>query len=82
MRRISGRMRFSFTRLPSLRRCQVICRTPKIGVSRNCSSIRRIRPRFCSVYIDYEAMGRDLERGGDVFTIESSYLEVHIFWNN
>jgi transposase InsO family protein len=29
-----------------LRKCQVICRTPKKGVSKNCSSICRIRPRF------------------------------------
>ncbi|MDA5555790.1 antirestriction protein ArdA [Shimia sp. MMG029] len=39
-------------------------------------------PENLAFYIDYEAMGRDFELGGDVFTIESSYQEVHIFWNN
>jgi hypothetical protein len=33
-------------------------------------------------YIDYEKMGRDLELGGDIFTIEAGYREVHIFWNH
>ena len=47
--RITRRMRFSFTRWPSLRRCQVICGTPKNGVSRNCSSIWRISIRFIAV---------------------------------
>ncbi|MCG8381189.1 MAG: antirestriction protein ArdA [Gammaproteobacteria bacterium] len=32
--------------------------------------------------IDYEKMGRDLELGGDIFTIETGYREVHIFWNH
>lgn len=45
IRRIRRRMRFSFTRWPSLRRCQVICRTPKNGVSRNCSTIQRVATR-------------------------------------
>lgn len=31
-------------------------------------------------YIDYEAMARDLELGGDVFTIELGFDEVHVFW--
>lgn len=26
-------------------------------------------------------MGRDLELGGDVFTIEAGYKRVHNFWN-
>ncbi len=38
-----------------------------------------LRPAF---YIDYEKMGRDLELGGDIFTIETGYREVHIFWNH
>lgn len=33
-------------------------------------------------YIDYERMGRDMELGGDVYTIETGYQEVHVFWNN
>jgi antirestriction protein len=32
-------------------------------------------------YIDYEAMARDMELGGDVFTIETGFDQVHIFWN-
>lgn len=39
-------------------------------------------PQALEYYIDYEAMGRDLELGGDVFTIETGYQEVHIFWNH
>lgn len=38
-------------------------------------------PEALAHYIDYEAMGRDFELGGDVFTIETGYQEVHIFWN-
>jgi antirestriction protein len=33
-------------------------------------------------YIDYERMGRDMEMGGDVFTVETGFEEVHIFWNH
>lgn len=33
-------------------------------------------------YIDYEKMGRDLELGGDIFTIDTGYKEIHIFWNH
>jgi len=39
-------------------------------------------PEHLQFYIDYEKMGRDMELGGDVFTIETGYEEVHIFWNN
>lgn len=49
MRRISRLIRFSFTRWPLLPRCQVICLTPKNGVSRNCSPIRRTSARFSAV---------------------------------
>ena len=31
-------------------------------------------------YFDYKAYGRDLELGGDVFTVEVSH-QIHIFWN-
>jgi antirestriction protein len=30
-------------------------------------------------YIDYEAMARDMELNGDVFTIETAFDEVHVF---
>jgi len=39
-------------------------------------------PESLTYYIDYEKMGRDMEMGGDVFTIETSFEEVHIFWNH
>lgn len=39
-------------------------------------------PENLSYYIDYERMGRDMELGGDIFTIESRYETVHIFWNH
>jgi antirestriction protein len=38
-------------------------------------------PENLSRYIDYEAMARDMEMGGDVFTIETGYRQVHIFWS-
>ena len=37
-------------------------------------------PQHLEMYIDYERMGRDMELGGDVYTIETGYQEVHIFW--
>jgi len=39
-------------------------------------------PEPLAYYIDYEKMGRDMELGGDVFTIKAGYEEVHIFWNH
>lgn len=38
-------------------------------------------PESLRYYIDYERMARDMELNGDVFTIETGYREVHIFWN-
>lgn len=38
-------------------------------------------PSSLRYYIDYERMARDMEMGGDVFTIEAGYQEVHVFWN-
>ncbi|MEZ4682098.1 MAG: antirestriction protein ArdA [Caldilineaceae bacterium] len=38
-------------------------------------------PENLQVYIDYECMARDWEMSGDIFTIETAYDEVHIFWN-
>ena len=37
-------------------------------------------PEHLQYYIDYERMGRDMELGGDIYTIETAYDEVHIFW--
>lgn len=39
-------------------------------------------PEHLQYYIDYEKMGCDMELGGDVFTIETGYEEIHIFWNH
>ena len=33
-------------------------------------------------YIDYERMGRDMELSGDIYTIETGYEEVHVFWSH
>lgn len=37
-------------------------------------------PENLAFYIDYERMGRDMELGGDVYTIETGYEAVHVFW--
>jgi antirestriction protein len=39
-------------------------------------------PSHLEMYIDYERMGRDMELGGDIYTIETGYQEVHIFWSH
>ena len=39
-------------------------------------------PEHLQSYIDYERMGRDMEMSGDIYTIESAYQEVHIFWSH
>ena len=38
-------------------------------------------PEGLAFYIDYEKMGRDMELSGDIWTIETGFEEVHIFWN-
>lgn len=37
-------------------------------------------PQNLAYYINYEAMARDMELNGDVFTIETGFEEVHVFW--
>jgi len=39
-------------------------------------------PKHLEYYIDYERMGRDMELGGDIFTIETGYKQVHVFWSH
>jgi len=39
-------------------------------------------PNHLASYIDYERMGRDMDLSGDIFTIETAYEEVHIFWSH
>ncbi|PZR32839.1 antirestriction protein ArdA [Caulobacter segnis] len=36
-------------------------------------------PEALRLYIDYEAMARDLELNGEVFTVETGRAEVHVF---
>jgi len=36
-------------------------------------------PQQLAYYIDYEAMARDAEMSGDLFTIETAHDEVHVF---
>jgi len=36
-------------------------------------------PEKLAFYIDYEAMGRDLAIS-DVFTVETAFNEIHVFW--
>ena len=37
-------------------------------------------PDHLARYIDYAAMAHDMEMGGDVFTIETGFNQVHVFW--
>ena len=39
-------------------------------------------PENLAYYIDYERMGRDMDLSGDIYTIETAYEEVHIFWSH
>lgn len=39
-------------------------------------------PENLAFYIDYERMGRDMELSGDIYTIETSFEEVHVFWSH
>jgi len=39
-------------------------------------------PEALQYYIDWQSMGRDMEMGGDIYSIETGYQEVHIFWNH
>lgn len=39
-------------------------------------------PENLAYYIDFEAMGRDMEMGGDVITFDAGSGAVHIFWSH
>ncbi len=39
-------------------------------------------PESLALYIDYDAMGRDMELGGDIYTVETGFEQVHIFWSH
>jgi antirestriction protein len=38
-------------------------------------------PEHLQNYIDYQAIARDMELSGDVFTLETQFDEVHVFWS-
>ena len=38
-------------------------------------------PASLQYYIDWDAMGRDMELNGDIFTVETGFDQVHIFWS-
>ncbi len=39
-------------------------------------------PSHLEFYIDYERMGRDMDMSGDIFTVETAFYEVHVFYNH
>lgn len=39
-------------------------------------------PENLTFYINYEAMARDMEMSGDIFTLETAHDEIHIFWGH
>ncbi|MFQ3244119.1 MAG: antirestriction protein [Arenicella sp.] len=39
-------------------------------------------PAHLQNYIDYESMGHDMETSGEIFTVETGFEEVHVFWSN
>ena len=39
-------------------------------------------PENLTYYIDYERMGRDMEISGDIFTLETGFETVHVFWSH
>ncbi|RAN36970.1 antirestriction protein ArdA, partial [Hyphomonas sp. GM-8P] len=38
-------------------------------------------PASLQYYIDWDAMGRDMELNGDIFTVETGFDQIHIFWS-
>lgn len=38
-------------------------------------------PQHLANYIDYRAMALDMEIGGNLFTLETGFERVHVFWN-
>jgi antirestriction protein len=47
----------------------------------NCDYLNSVPKQF-RYYIDFEKYAKDLEIGGDIFTIETRYNEIHVFYNN
>jgi len=38
-------------------------------------------PSAFQYYIDWQAMGRDMELNGDVFTCSTGFEQIHVFWS-
>lgn len=38
-------------------------------------------PQALALYIDWEAMARDAQLNGEVFTVQAAHDEVHVFWS-
>ncbi len=38
-------------------------------------------PKPLEYYIDWQAMGRDMEMSGDIFTVETGFEEIYVFWS-
>ncbi len=39
-------------------------------------------PQSLAIYIDYESMAKDMEMSGNIFSVEISHDEIHIFWSH
>ncbi len=37
-------------------------------------------PKQLEYYINWQAMGRDMEMSGDIFTLQTGLEEIHVFW--
>ncbi|NQY97512.1 MAG: antirestriction protein ArdA [Henriciella sp.] len=38
-------------------------------------------PEILKFYVDWASLGRDLELNGDIFTVQISFDETHVFWS-
>jgi len=38
-------------------------------------------PEALKYHVDWDGLGRDIELNGDVFTIETGFEQIHIFWS-
>lgn len=47
-------------------------------ITESCTEI----PEHLQFYIDYERMGRDMDMGGEIVTMQTRFDEVHIFLNH
>lgn len=52
------------------------------GLCRRANRRNHANSGACSLLYRLRKDARDMELGGDIFTIETSYNEVHILWNN